>query len=166
MQSKNSTDLETGENITTQPIPRHLIAPCGLDCSRCLNCTEGSVATHARAIAKTMGSNFQTYADRLKSFNPAMNEYPAFRSLLDSLANPKCDGCRSHNRTCLPSCRIAECVNEHNIEFCFECGDFPDCKKTGLSENLLERWENNNKIMKSIGIDKYFTVSAEKPRYP
>nr|WP_281248162.1 DUF3795 domain-containing protein [Desulfovibrio gilichinskyi] len=142
------------------------MAPCGLDCSRCLNCTGGSVAIHARAIAKTMGDNFQTYADRLKDFNPAMNEYPAFRSLLDSLASPKCDGCRSDNRTCLPSCKVAECVQKQHIEFCFECDKFPDCEKTGLTGALLERWEKNNKLMKSIGIDKYITMSAEKPRYP
>ena len=166
MQSKESPDLKPQDNVSNQTTLRHLTAPCGLDCSRCLNCTDGSLAGHARAIAETMGDNFQTYADRLKNFNPAMNNYSEFRSLLDSLASPKCDGCRSENRTCLPSCKVAECVQKQDIEFCFECTEFPDCGKTGLTDTLLERWEKKNKLMKSIGISKYITVSAEKPRYP
>ncbi len=146
--------------------PRPLVAPCGLDCFRCLGCSEGNVADHAQAIAEVMGDNFQIYANRLKTFNPAMKEYSSFRTLLDSLAKPSCGGCRSKTRTCLPSCKVSECVCEKNIEFCFECDNFPDCESTGLPESLLERWKNNNILMKEIGVDKYIEGLAERPRYP
>ncbi|WP_031479515.1 DUF3795 domain-containing protein [Maridesulfovibrio frigidus] len=153
-------------NSKVKLAPRHLVAPCGLDCSRCLGCSEGNVADHAQAISEVMGDNFQIYADRLKAFNPAMEEYSSFRALLDSLAKPSCGGCRSENRTCLPSCKVSECVREKKIEFCFECDNFTDCESTGLPESLFERWKNNNIIMKEIGVDNYMKGLAERPRYP
>ncbi|MBI9112858.1 DUF3795 domain-containing protein [Maridesulfovibrio ferrireducens] len=166
MLPKKTDTPEISAKSMAKIAPRHLIAPCGLDCSRCVGCVEGSVAEHALAIAETMGNNFQTYADRLKTFNPAMNEYSSFRTLLDSLASPNCGGCRSENKTCLPSCNIANCVSERNIEFCFECTDFPDCKKTGLPDSLLERWKKNNNLMKNTGIENFIKGLAERPRYP
>ncbi|WP_432735694.1 DUF3795 domain-containing protein [Maridesulfovibrio sp. FT414] len=147
-------------------ISRKLIAPCGLDCSRCVGCSAGNVAEHARIIADTLGANFHNYAGRLASFNPAMNSYPQFRELLDSLSNPSCDGCRSENRTCLPQCNVSDCVKERNIEFCFECEEFPGCGRTGLPEPLLARWEKNNRIMQKLGVDGYIELQARKPRYP
>ncbi len=145
---------------------RYLIAPCGLDCSRCVGCSNGNVAVHASEIAKNLGNNFEVYADRLKEFNPAMKNYSDFRVLLDKLAAPDCEGCRSENKICLPSCKISECVKEHEIEFCFECSEFPDCENTGLTEPLLTRWKTNNLIMHKKGVDEYIKLQAEKPRYP
>ncbi|MFW5498056.1 MULTISPECIES: DUF3795 domain-containing protein [unclassified Maridesulfovibrio] len=145
---------------------RELIAPCGLDCSRCVGCTAGTVSAHAQRIKETLGDNFHTYAERLSGFNPAMKNYLQFRELLESLSSPHCDGCRSENRKCLPQCNVSECAKENNCEFCFECSSFPDCGKTGLPEALLQRWQDNNNFMKQHGVDKFIKTQDLKPRYP
>ncbi|WP_027721358.1 DUF3795 domain-containing protein [Maridesulfovibrio zosterae] len=145
---------------------RDPIAPCGLDCSRCVGCVHGKISKNAQQIAETLGDNFDVYAERLKSFNPAMENYAQFRTLLDSLSAPSCNGCRSDNRTCLPDCRVADCVKEQQVEFCFECSSFPDCGKTGLQEPLFSRWKINNEIMRKRGIEKFIALQAERPRYP
>ncbi|WP_320169381.1 DUF3795 domain-containing protein [Maridesulfovibrio sp.] len=151
---------------TPQPFPRHLLSPCGLDCSRCVGCAEGTVSNHAKKIAEILGPNFEVYAQRLESFNPAMSHYAEFRALLESLAAPKCGGCRSETRICLPQCKVEQCVREHEIEFCFQCREFPDCGKTGLPENLLGRWQRNNQLMQKHGVDEFIRFQADKPRYP
>ena len=152
------------ESYTTTPA--HLIAPSGLDCFRCVGCSEGYVAEHAIIIAKALGSNFQSYASRLTTFNPSMKNYPAFRDLLNGLSSPKCDGCRSDKRNCLPTCMISDCVKKRGLNFCFQCKDFPECMETGLSGDLLERWQSNNELIKNIGISEYILKMADMPRYP
>ncbi len=150
----------------TTATSRKLIAPCGLDCSRCVGCSAGKTAENAAQIAEILGPNFQNYAQRLAAFNPAMKNYPQFRELLDSLSSPSCDGCRSEKRTCLPQCNVADCVKSMEIEFCYECAEFPECGKTGLPEVLLGRWQQNNEIMKDRGVDAYIELQSTRPRYP
>lgn len=143
-----------------------LIAPCGLDCSRCVGFAHGKISGHAKQIADSLGNNFETYVSRLKGFNPAMEKYEEFRILLDALAAPSCSGCRSDNRTCLPACNVADCVKKQEVEFCFECGDFPGCGKTGLPDTLLSLWRKNNELMKEKGVNRFIELQSEKPRYP
>ncbi|WBF67030.1 DUF3795 domain-containing protein [Desulfovibrio subterraneus] len=145
--------------------PRHLVAPCGLDCSRCISCTEGRSVQLSRELLELLGENFHAYAARLQAINPALAEYPQFRRVLESLAQDRCGGCRSGTRVCLPSCNVMSCTSAKGVEFCFQCDEYP-CTNTGLPEPVLKKWRTQNDRMREIGIDGYLRELAETPRYP
>jgi len=145
--------------------PRHLVAPCGLDCSRCISCTEGRSVQLSRELLELLGENFHAYAARLQAINPALAEYPQFRRVLESLAQDRCGGCRSGTRVCLPSCNVMSCTSAKGVEFCFQCDEYP-CTNTGLPEPVLKKWRTQNDRMREIGIDGYRRELAETPRYP
>lgn len=145
--------------------PRHLVAPCGLDCSRCVSCSEGRVVGLARELMGLLGENFHTYAARLQSINPALAEYAQFRRVLESFAQDRCGGCRSGTRVCLPSCNVMACTTARGVEFCFQCEAYP-CTNTGLPELVLVKWRRQNDRMREAGIEVYLKELAETPRYP
>lgn len=145
--------------------PRHLVAPCGLDCSRCVSCSQGRTVALSRELLELLGENFHAYAARLQGINPALAEYPQFRRVLESFAEDRCGGCRSGKRVCLPSCTIMTCTAARGVEFCFQCDEYP-CTNTGLPEPVLKKWRVQNDRMQDIGIDGYLRELADTPRYP
>ncbi|MEI6765640.1 MAG: DUF3795 domain-containing protein [Bacteroidota bacterium] len=57
-----------------------------------------------------------------------------------------CNGCRSSvNSNCAKSCRIKPCAQENNVEFCFECPDYP-C-------NHLVEFKNDKYLHRSFVIN-------------
>lgn len=146
-----------------EQIKRH-IAPCGLNCSKCLAFDGGEIQRLSRGLAEYLGPNFQGYADRLSAMNPALAKYGGFRELLDSFASGECSGCRGQE--CLfKACSVPACVREHKIDFCFECEEFP-CRKHGMPETLAERWRKNNEIMREKGLEAFYEFVCNAPRYP
>jgi hypothetical protein len=118
------------------------LAPCGLNCRKCLAHTEGEIAGHSIELQKLLG-NFDIYAERFSNFLPVFQNYPSFKKLLSYLAEPDCQGCR---------------------HFCFQCAEFP-CEKTNFDPHLKARWIKMNRRMKEIGVEAYYEEIKDVRRY-
>lgn len=120
-----------------------LTAPCGIDCFNC--------------------SLYE------KNLTEAMKERMAQAYNLD----PKtlaCKGCREQKGcTILPSkCDTLECINEHNVTFCFECDEFPCSKLQPLKEGA-DKFPHNFKVfnlcrIQRVGLEKWATEEASDIR--
>ena len=74
-----------------------------------------------------------------------------------------CSGCREGS--CLfTDCGVSACSKQKNIDFCFQCPEFP-CEKTNFDSDLKKRWLLMNNRMKEIGIEKYYQETKDLPRY-
>lgn len=141
-----------------------IIAPCGLNCGKCLAFEGGDIRMHAQELRKLLGENFSSYAARFAGMNPVFCGYEEFASLLEYLASGSCGGCRKQG--CLfQSCRVQDCVREHCVDFCFECEKFP-CEEHGFPEGLKKRWKANNCRIRDLGIEGYYAEVKDDPRYP
>ncbi|HYA15711.1 MAG TPA: DUF3795 domain-containing protein [Syntrophales bacterium] len=139
-----------------------LLAPCGLNCSKCMAFTNGDIKKNANELKRLLGS-FDSYADRFSSFLPVFKNYPSFKKLLEYFAQADCKGCR--NGDCkYPNCGVASCYKQKEIDFCFQCNEFP-CEKTSFDPNLKKRWMQMNNLMKQKGVEAYFEETKDLPRY-
>ena len=140
------------------------LAPCGLICGNCVAFADGPVQQLSSGLKARLGENFAQYAERFEGMNPVFAHYPAFAELLDFLASGSCTGCREQG--CLfQACKVAECIREQGVDYCFECGEFP-CDRHGFPERLEMIWHRNNGKMQEIGPTEWFRLYKDKPRYP
>lgn len=139
-----------------------VLAPCGLNCTKCLAFTHGEIKNTASELQQLLGS-FDNYAKRFSDFNSVFENYPSFKALLEYFTQATCKGCR--NGDCIhPNCGVISCYKEKGIDFCFQCNEYP-CEKTNFDPNLRERWIKMNDRMKQIGVEEYFKESQDLPRY-
>ncbi len=139
------------------------LAPCGLDCSRCASFNNGEISEQSRALLSSLG-NYKRMAEKMSSFFEPFSQYEAFEKILSFFANAGCDGCRAGGKNCLPGCGIKSCFVKQDADFCGECRQFP-CDKSGLKENLYQRWLENGGIIKEKGAEAFYDIQAEKARY-
>lgn len=140
------------------------LAPCGLSCGKCLAFADGPIQQHAKNLQEELGDNFGAYAQRFEGMNPTFKHYEKFRELLDYLATGSCSGCRGQG--CLfQACTIPACIKSKNVDYCFECDEFP-CDHHGMPDGLAQRWQANNEKMREIGVEAWFVKTIDKPRYP
>lgn len=143
---------------------RSRIAPCGLSCGKCLAYAGGPIQQHGKALGEELGDNFAACATRFEGMNPIFKEYKSFHTLLDFLASGTCSGCREQG--CLfQECAIPACIKTRNVDYCFQCDEFP-CDHHGMPDGLAQRWQTNNKKMREIGVEAWFIGTHDKPRYP
>lgn len=89
-------------------------------------------------------------------------------SLCPMFIEKRCSGCRAGS-TCYLTCEIAPCSIEHgNIDYCFECGEYP-CDKYGgieLYDSLITHRNQKKDLQKAktIGIEKYHAEQLEKKK--
>ncbi|WP_027183032.1 DUF3795 domain-containing protein [Desulfovibrio inopinatus] len=140
----------------------HAIAPCGLNCARCLNNQNSPIAAHAKALREELGA-FGKHAHLFATMDPAFSEYEAFARVLVRLTSGNCESCRT-GACILGTCGIQACAAKRGIDFCFECCDFP-CEPENTPELVKKRWLHNNNRMKTIGIEQYCAASFKEPRY-
>ena len=144
-----------------QEILDHL-APCGLSCAKCFAFKDGAIGHHAEELRRLMG-NFAVYAERFSAFRPQFQDYPAFKRLLDYLAEHGCAGCRKGE--CIwPDCGVAACYREKGMDFCFQCEEFP-CDRHNFDPHLAKRWEAMNRRMREMGVAAYLAETLDDPRY-
>lgn len=140
----------------------HEIAPCGLYCSKCFANSEGEIRSTSIILQSLLGS-FDIYAERFSSFLPVFKNYSHFKTLLTYLTEENCLGCRKGS--CLyPDCGVRDCYKAKNIDYCFQCDEFP-CQKTNFDTHLEQRWKQINIRMKEIGIEAYYQETKDLPRY-
>jgi hypothetical protein len=146
-------------------VPQHILdvlAPCGLNCAKCMAFIKGDIKKNANEMKRLLGA-FDSYARRFNRFTPVFENYPAFNALLDYFAQAGCQGCRKGE--CLyPNCGVAACYKRKDVDFCFQCGEFP-CEKTNFDPNLKERWIKMNTLMREKGVEAYFAETKDLPRY-
>ncbi len=142
-----------------------ILGPCGLNCSKCIAFKDGQIQLHSKALSDLLGKNFATYAETtFKGMEPAFGRFPAFKEILDFMAEGSCDGCRAGG--CLfKECKLPHCTRQHEVDFCFQCPEYP-CEQHGLFTRLEAIWRRNNNLMAEIGVEAFFQEIKDKPRYP
>lgn len=141
------------------------LAPCGLHCGKCFAFKEGDIARLSTDLVQVLGG-FAAYAERFVTVldDPVFLKYPTFQEFLDYLSTGICGGCRKENCRIAKRCNVRKCSEEKNVDFCFQCQEFP-CGNTDFDDNLNSRHIAINERMKEIGVEKYYNEIKDKPRY-
>lgn len=141
------------------------LAPCGLHCGKCFAFANGDICNSSAQLKESLG-NFDKYAERFVGLldEPKFLKYPDFKEFLTYLSSGSCNGCRSEQCKLFKSCNVRGCSEEKNVDFCFQCDEFP-CSKTGFDEHLYKRHVNINGQMKEFGIEQYYEEIKELSRY-
>ena len=142
------------------------IAPCGLDCGKCFARVEGDIRHYSLKLKEKLG-NFEQYAERYETLleAPIFKKYPDFKSMLDYFASENCKGCRNEQCKLLKNCGVRGCHQENQVDFCYQCDEFP-CDRTNFDERLHKVWILINEKIKNIGIEAYYEEVKLRPRYP
>jgi hypothetical protein len=138
------------------------LAPCGLDCSRCVDYEDGEIRRLALRLLELLG-NYERLALMKADFDSAFKHYSEFRTLLTRFSEASCGGCRSDHARSPVQCSVRACYREEGVDFCFQCKTYP-CEK-GLSGLSGERWKKMNDRMQELGVEAYYDEQAKKPRY-
>lgn len=141
------------------------LAPCGLHCGKCFAFNEGDISYNSRKLKTDLG-NFDVYAERFVSLlqAPVFSRYPAFKEMLAYLSEASCKGCRNERCKLFKNCKVRDCAEQMQVDFCFECSQFP-CSQTGFDEHLHNRSVAINQRMKEIGVGAYYQEIKDLPRY-
>ena len=148
--------------MTDEAALRERIAPCGLDCGRCLDNPDSPIGRLSRELARELGG-FGQRAAFFARLDPVFDAYADFERVLERLGKGGCSGCRT-GKCLLGDCRVKDCVRERGLAFCFACSDFAACDP-GLPPGLAERWRDNNRRMAEMGLAAYCAWQAGRPRY-
>ena len=138
------------------------LSVCGLDCSRCADYENGEIRSLSSKLSELL-NGYGRLAKMKTENDPVFKGYPEFVSILSHFAKGTCGGCRSNNVQCPLECHAKTCRKERNINFCFECDEFP-CDKQ-FKGKLRERWIYINNRMKEIGVENYYFEQSQLPRY-
>lgn len=142
----------------------NIIGPCGLNCKKCVFNKNGDIKHHAEDLKKLFGS-FDLYAERfVKLISPSFKKYNEFKEFLDYLTKVNCKGCRKQECSIYPNCEVFKCYKKKNVDFCFQCDEFP-CENTNFDPDLKRRWILINERLKKIGIKDYCKESMKYSRY-
>jgi hypothetical protein len=141
------------------------LAPCGLHCGKCFAFVDGDIKNYSSKLKNELG-DFDVYAKRFVELldDPIFINYPDFKELLSYLSTVDCKGCRKEKCKIFKNCKVRICSEEKNVDFCFQCPEFP-CDNTGFDEHLNKRSRDINIKMKEIGIENYYNEIKDKPRY-
>ncbi len=138
------------------------LAPCGLDCHRCVMCSDGVVKRSADELRAAL-EGFESMAARMAAHAPALGGYQEFSDVLALLAEAGCTGCRGGGST-LPFCAARTCFRKHGVDYCFQCSEYP-CGRNEYPENLAAQWRATNDRMREVGVEQYYRESLLAPRY-
>ncbi|MFH1156717.1 MAG: DUF3795 domain-containing protein [Pseudomonadota bacterium] len=141
------------------------LAPCGLSCEKCFAHADGDIRRYSLKLKEKLG-HFDVYARRFETLlgNPAFKNYPAFKEMLDYFASENCKGCRSEACTLFADCGVRRCHQENQVDYCFQCNEFP-CSKTNFDEPLQKVWVRLNEKIKRTGIEDFYEKTRDLPRY-
>jgi len=141
------------------------LGPCGLNCEKCFAHEDGDIRKYSLKLIEKLG-DFALYAKRFESLldAPIFKKYPDFRIMLEYLASENCKGCRKENCKLFKDCGVRNCHQQKNIDFCFQCNDYP-CNKTNFDSALNKRWTKLNDRIREIGVEKYYAETKDMPRY-
>ena len=106
----------------------NLIAYCGLYCGDCF-IYQGKIADLARDLRKELRkSKFERFANTISKFFKPYRHYETTYEVLGLMVRLRCKRtCRSGGGP--PSCKIRDCCTKKEIEGCWQCGEFEECKR-------------------------------------
>ena len=141
------------------------LAPCGLHCGKCFAFTDGDINQHSRLLKQSLG-DFDVYAERFVTLleEPVFKKYGEFKEMLSYFASVGCKGCRQEKCKLFKSCKVRDCHEQKNVDFCFQCNEFP-CNNTGFDPHLHKRSVAIKQRMKEVGVEKYYEEIKDKSRY-
>lgn len=141
------------------------ISPCGLCCETCFAHVDGGIRRYSRKLKEKLG-NFELYAKRFETLldNPVFKKYQDFKEMLDYLSSENCKGCRNENCKLFKDCNVRHCHQEKQVDFCYECKDFP-CGHTNFDERLYTVFVKLNEKIRKTGIEEFYEKSRTSPRY-
>lgn len=141
------------------------LAPCGLHCGKCFAFVDGNIKQQSTLLKNSLG-NFDVYAERFNELldEPVFRKYGTFKDMLNHFSEVNCKGCRKENCKLFKNCKVRDCAAGKNVDFCFECDEFP-CGKTGFDSHLNDRSVKINRRMKEIGVENYYLEIKDKSRY-
>ena len=122
-----------------------MVAPCGIDCGIC---------------------ELYLCKDNKQLFQYLLSKGIPEKSL-------PCNGCRSIKGKCPvinDKCATFDCVSSKNVEFCYDCNEFP-CEKLNPAANRADILPHNTKVfnlctIKNFGIEQFINKSSEiKQKY-
>ena len=67
--------------------------------------------------------------------------------------------------SCLRTVEHAGVHQEKQIDFCYQCDQFP-CKKTNFDPDLYNRWVIIDEKIRVVGIEAYCKAARVRSRYP
>jgi hypothetical protein len=142
------------------------VAPCGLNCEKCFAHVDGDIRKHSRKLKALLG-NFHNYAQRFERLldQPILGKYGDFKEVLDYFASENCRGCRKEQCKLFKDCGVRPCHQEKQVDYCYQCDEFP-CDRTNFDEPLYSAWIKINEIIRTSGLEKYYQLTSDRPRYP
>jgi len=163
MKSKKE-DYTSAEKMDYEFIKTRL-SPCGLHCGKCFAFSEGEICCLSKKLQNHLG-NFDVYAKRFVDLlkEPLFLKYQEFSEMLAYFSAGKCNGCRKEMCVLFKQCNVRACSDNMQVDYCFQCSEFP-CDKTGFDEHLQKRWREINIKMKEGGVIAYYKEIKDKPRY-
>jgi hypothetical protein len=123
-----------------------MTAPCGIDCFNCPAFLSNEDEDLRIRISKNL-------------------EVPPEKAI--------CNGCRNENGTigCLnlaEPCNVYKCIKKKNINFCFECSDFPCDHLHPYADKATQRPHNtkvfNLCLIKKMGLESWAKSKAKNVR--
>ena len=150
--------------MTTEKIEA-AIAPCGLCCTTCFAHVDGDIRRISLKLKEKLG-NFHVNAKRFEVLmdDPIFKKYSDFKEMLDYFAAENCRGCRNEQCRLFKNCGVRSCHQEKQIDFCYQCSDFP-CNRTHFDEGLYKGWVLINEKIKKTGIEEFYEKTKNRPRY-
>ena len=147
------------------------IAPCSLCCHTCPAMKDGEIAqTAARLRHYLIG-----YDDFYRTILPVdelsrLDTIQAFLNRLDKLSNPKCSGCRdnTHGKCCINGCFFLECTQQHGVNFCAECPEFPCVRvpESGVFQpTVVQEWLDGSRAIREKGAEAWCTEACAQSHY-
>ncbi|MBT3386555.1 MAG: DUF3795 domain-containing protein [Desulfobacula sp.] len=141
------------------------LAPCGLSCEKCFAHVDGDIRRYSLKLKEKLG-NFHNYAKRFETMlgDPIFKKYSDFKDMLDYFASKNCKGCRNEQCKLFKLCGVRECHQEKQIDFCYQCDEFP-CDKTNFDKGLYKGWVMINKKIRETGLEQFYEKTGTRPRY-
>ena len=141
------------------------LAPCGLSCEKCFAHVDGDIRRYSLKLKEKLG-NFDIYAKGFSTLlgDPIFKKYPDFKEILDYFASENCKGCRNEQCKLFKSCGVRGCHQEKQIDYCYQCEEFP-CDRTNFDKRLHTTWVRLNKKIKETGIEQFYEKARTRPRY-
>lgn len=75
-----------------------------------------------------------------------------------------CRGCRNEQCKLFKECGVRRCHREKQMDYCFQCEEFP-CNKTNFDEPLNKVWVTINEKIQKIGVEQFYAKTKDRPRY-
>ncbi len=139
--------------MTTQD--KNLVAYCGLYCGDCFF-YKGEIAHLAKELRKKLReAKLDKNYEEFSKFKKEFKNYPGCDKVLGAMVKMQCKkGCLNGDGP--PFCKIRKCCQKKNLQGCWECEKFENCKKLDfLKPTHKNAHIKNPKIIKNKGIDKF-----------